>query len=281
MRHVRHGLCALCFLALSAELAMGQTPTAPATPAPPPTVDMMAPPAWLFNDLACAPFLTSQAPGPLRVLGSQDSIIKHMMGPGDTLVINGGSAAGLQPGQRFYVRRNITTFGAKPPDGQHTVSVHTAGWVQILGVDAGVATATVVGSCEGIMLDDYLEPFTPPMIAARVVPGATPQYADMGHILTGDEATENVAGAGQLTNIDRGSNHGIVAGQRFLVFRDKRALRNESPEYSQDFVGSTGRLPLVEVGEVLVIAVRPDSSTVQVVVSRDAIAMGDLIAEIR
>jgi hypothetical protein len=281
MRHVRHGLFALCFLALSAELAMGQTPTAPASPAPPPAVDMMAPPAWLFNDLACAPLLTNQAPGPLRVLGSQDSIIKHMMGPGDTLVINGGSAAGLQAGQRFYVRRNITTFGAKPADGQHTVSVHTAGWIQILGVDAAVATATVVGSCEGIMLDDYLEPFTPPTIAARAVAGATPQYADMGHILTGDEATQNVAGAGQLTNIDRGSNHGIVAGQRFLVFRDKRALRNESPEYSPHYVGSTGRLPLVEVGEVLVIAVRPDSSTVQVVVSRDAIAMGDLIAEIR
>lgn len=275
MRHFPNGLFALSVLAITGQVALGQTPAAPAP------VDLVAPPSWLYNDLACAPLLTNQAPGPLRVIGSQDSVIKHMLGPGDTLVISGGSAAGVQPGQRFYVRRNVTTFGARGPDLQHAVNVHTAAWIQILGVDTAVATATIVGSCEGIMLDDYLEPFTPPMIAARAVPGSTPQYADMGHILTGDEAAQNVGAAGQLIGIDRGSNHGIVPGQRFLVFRDKGRLRNESPEYSQRYVDSTGHLPLVEIGEVLVMSVRAETSTVRVVVAKDAITMGDLIAAIR
>lgn len=204
-----------------------------------------------------------------------------MLGPGDTLVISGGSAAGLQPGQRFYVRRNVTTFGAKGHDPKHAVNVHTAAWIQVLGVDTAVATATIIGACEGILLDDYLEPFTPPIIAARVVPGSTPQYANMGDILTGDEAVQTVGAAGQLIGIDRGSNHGVVPGQRFLVFRDKRGLRNESPEYSESYVETTGRSPLVEIGEVLVMSVRTETSTVQVVVAKDAIAMGDLIAEIR
>ena len=96
---------------------------------------------------------------------SQDPAIRELLGPGDTLVVSGGSNAGVQTGQRYFVRRLIpavATFGATP-----RATIHTAGWVQILGVDTMVATATVVHACDGILLDDYLEPFVAPMIAAR------------------------------------------------------------------------------------------------------------------
>jgi len=268
-------LSLLAFTTLHGRIAFGQTPAAPAQP------DLVPPPSWLFDDLACAPGLTTARPPALRVLGSQDTVIKHMLGPGDTLVITGGSGAGLQSGQQFFVRRNIKTFGAKGPDGMHPLSVHTAGWIQILGVNSSIATATVVHACDGILLDDYLEPFVAPMIAAQPVPGTTPQYANMGRILTADEAFHNVAAAGQLINIDRGSDMGVVLGQRFLVYRDKRAMRNESPEYSDTFLKNANRAPLVEVGEVLVVGVRPDQATVQVVMAKDAITLGDYIAEVK
>ena len=263
-------------VALSGQLAFGQTP-----PGPPAQPDLVPPPSWLFDDLACAPGLTTQTPPTLRVMGSQDTVVKHMLGPGDTLVITGGSSAGLQSGQQFFVRRNIKTFGARGPDNYHPLSVHTAGWVQILGVDANIATATIVHACDGIMIDDYLEPFTAPMIAVRAVAGNTPQYANMGHILTADEAFHNVAYAGALVNIDRGSDMGVVLGQRFLVYRDKRAMRNDSPEYSRTIAQYATRVPLVEVGEVLVVGVRPDYAIVQVVMAKDAITLGDFIAEVR
>ena len=287
------GLASGCTLLHRVESRLGQRPATaaavPATAAPSPVAqaqiqsaqtDTVAPPSWLYNDLACAPSLSTQAPAALRVVGSQDTTIKHMLGPGDTLVVSGGASAGLQPGQQFFVRRHIKTFGARGPDPLHPVAVHTAGWVQILGVDTTVATASIVHACEGLMLDDYLEPFTSPVIAARAVPGTLPQYSNMGHITLGDYNITSV-GAGQMVGIDRGSSSGVTLGQRYLVFRDKRIMRNEGIEYSPTYLGNRQNLPLVEVGEVLVVAVRSDDSTVQVTMTRDALFSGDLIAEIR
>jgi hypothetical protein len=279
MRNFRSGLFVLWFVSLVPASVLGQTPVVTAAPAAT-QGDQVAPPSWLFNDIACAAGLTTQLPPALRVIGSQDPTIKHMLGPGDTLVISGGTAAGLQPGQQFFVRRNVKTFGAKGPDPTHPITVHTAGWIQILGVDASVATATVVHACEGMMLDDYLEPFTAPAIAARRTPGTLPQYSNMGRIAFGDENMQNVA-TGQMIRIDRGTNAGVVLGQRFLVFRDKRSARNGGKDYSMTYVQNAQKLPLVEVAEVLVIAVRPDDATVQVTVAKDTVMTGDFIAEIR
>jgi hypothetical protein len=243
---------------------------------------VVPPPPWAFNDLACAPALALdpqyEANLPTqRVLGSQDSSVRGLLGPGDTLVIAGGSNSGLQPGQRYFVRRLVTNLSGEkslPP------TVHTAGWIQIVGVDTTLATATVVHACDGIMFDDYLEPFTPPVIAAKPVGGTTPQYTNMGHIMTGNEGTQT-AGAGQTMTIDRGSNIGVVLGQRFLVFRDRRGQKVDATGKSKTFESMGGRLPLVEIGEVLVVAVRPADSTVQVLAAKDAIITGDLIAPIR
>jgi hypothetical protein len=65
------------------------------------------------------------------------------------------------------------------------------------------------------------------------------------------------------------------------VFRDKRKDRVEMTGRSKPFTLVAANPPLVEIGEVLVIAVRADDATVQVIASRDAIAHGDLIAPIR
>jgi hypothetical protein len=267
---------ALCLMATA--VGSGQ---APATPPSGVQVELVPPPAWAFNDLACAPHTTTEPPTlTLRVVGSQDTVVKSMMGPADTLVISGGSAAGLAAGQEYYVRRLIRNFGAMGPDEKHPVNVHTAAWVRILGVDAGVATATVTHACEGILLDDYLEPFSPPLVPARTLPAGAAQFDNMGHILSGDEARVT-AGIKDFMNIDRGSNTGIVTGQRFLVFRDKRTSEVNTSGYSEMLRADLKRLPLVEIGEVVVVAVRPNGATVQVTVARDAIRSGDLIAAVQ
>ena len=252
-------------------------------PAPSADTEFVAPPAWAFNDVACAPALGPQKrdrkkDSTLRVVGVQDPAIRELLGPGDTLVISAGSNAGLEPGQRFFVRRLIpavTTTGRAP-----RATIHTSGWVQILGVDTTVATATVMHACDGILFDDYLEPFVAPMIAARPLPGSTPQYENMGHIMTGIEGIHTAA-PGNVMTIDRGSNSGVVLGQRYIVFRDKRDQHKDTTGRSTAFAAAAGNPPLVEVGEVLVVAVRPDDATVQVVASRDAIAHGDMIAPIK
>ena len=273
----RIGACVLYF-SLMAAPALAQTP-----PAPSADTELVPPPAWAFNDMACAPaILTGKRDKnnepPLRVVGVQDPAIRELLGPGDVLVISGGSNAGLEPGQRFFVRRVIpavSVFGPVPPS-----TIHTAGWVQILGVDTTVSTATVVHACDGILFDDYLEPFVAPAIAARPLPGSAPQYDNMGHIVSGIEGIQTAA-PGNVMTIDRGSNSGVVLGQRYLVFRDKRDKNIDVTGRSKAFAGVARNAPLVEVGEVLVVAVRADDATVQVVASKDAISNGDLIAPIR
>jgi hypothetical protein len=193
-------------------------------------------------------------------------------------VISAGSNTGVAAGQQYYVRRLIKSFGAVGPDDDHPVSVHTAAWIRILGVDADVSTATVTHACEGILLDDYLEPFSPPLVAAKLLPGGTVQFANMGHIVSGDEA-RGLAGTNELLNIDRGSSTGVTMGQRFLVFRDKRES-GRNGGYSAMLERDIPRLPLVEIGEVAVVALRPNDATVQVLKARDAIQAGDLIAAI-
>jgi hypothetical protein len=273
---IRYAACALCVLVF-ANTGLAQAPVQ--VPAQEP--QLVPPPSWAFNDLACAPALVTQkkeemTPPVYRVLGSQDPAMRDLLGTGDILVISGGSNAGLQAGQRYFVRRHIVTNTSILP-----VTIHTAGWVQILGVDTTVATATVLHACDGILLDDYLEPFTPPTIAARPLSGTTPHYDNMGHIMTGSDGRQTAGGSSQLMTIDRGTNAGVVVGQRFLVFRDKRAQRVETVNRSKVFAALGGNSPLVEIGEVLVIAVRADDATVQILGAKDAIAAGDLIAPIR
>jgi hypothetical protein len=271
----RNAACAL-YVLLAVVPSFAQTPAE----APVNDSELIPPPSWAFNDLACAPSLEPAKKGDAptyRVVGSQDTLIRELLGPGDTLVISGGSNAGLEAGQRYFVRRRVSTRG-----GVKTLpaTIHTAGWVQILGVDTALATATVIHACDGILLDDYLEPFTPPMIAPRALPGSTPHYENMGHIMTGAEGL-NTAGSGQIMTIDRGGNAGVVLGQRFLVFRDKRDQHVETTGRSYQFGDMDGRLPLVEIGQVLVVAVRPEDATVQIVAAKDAVITGDLIAPIR
>lgn len=270
-------ICALS-LSLVAAPALAQTP-----PAPSADTQLVPPPAWAFNDVACAPALAPERMDKkdvpqLRIVGVQDPAIRELLGPGDTLVINAGSNAGLQTGQRFFVRRVIpavSEFGERP-----RATIHTAGWVQILGVDTIVSTATVVHACDGILFDDYLEPYVAPTIAARPLPGSMPVYENMGHIVTGVDGLHTSA-PGNLMTIDRGSNTGVVMGQRYVVFRDKRKDHLDLTGRSKPFAAMAPNAPLVEIGEVLVVSVRPEDATVQVVVSRDAISKGDLIAPIR
>jgi hypothetical protein len=272
--------CALS-LCLAAVPAAAQ---APVSQAPVAASDLVAPPSWAYMPIACAPSLLIVKPGEkpvtpaLRVIGAQNSANRDLLGPGDTLVVSGGSDAGMEVGQRYFVRRHMTTLGGPVAVPK---TVHTAGWVQILGVDTMLATATLVQTCgDGVLLDDYLEPFVAPMIAARPVPGNTPHYDNMGRIMTGIEGLMT-GGTGQVMTIDLGSNSGVALGQRFLVFRDKRKDRVEITNRTKVFAESLGKQPLVQIGEVLVVQVRPDDSSVQIVASTDAISTGDLIAPIR
>jgi hypothetical protein len=234
---------------------------------------LVSPPPWSFNDVACAPFLTVTRPDArFQVSGTMDTFVKRMMGSPDILVINGGLQQGLQVGQEFFVRRLTRHMGERGPDRDHPVAVHTAGWIRLIGVGPTSSTASITHACgDGILISDYLEPFVPPLVGARETEG-TPQFEHLGHVMMAD-AGRTTVGIGEFTTIDRGSDHGIMSGQRFTVYRD--VGRQPSSMY-RDPRGPSGLL--VEIGTVIATSVRPDNSTVQVLQARDAIRRDDFVA---
>ena len=63
--------------------------------------------------------------------------------------------------------------------------------------------------------------------------------------------------------VDRGSNHGVTVGAQFVVYRDEQ----RQPDTF-----------LFELGEAVAVEVRPETSTLQVTVSRGAFIAGDYMA---
>jgi hypothetical protein len=69
-------------------------------------------------------------------------------------------------------------------------------------------------------------------------------------------------GKGDLFVVNRGSDHGVTRGARFVIYRDKRVAENF----------------LYEIGEAVAMEVGAEASTLQVTVARDALRAGDFVA---
>lgn len=249
---VSASVCAIVLLAAGAGRA--QAPAQPPAAQPP----LTWPPAVYLNDLGCAPHMTFSKPeGKARVRGSLDPERHLAFATGQTLTVDAGTAGGIQPGQEYFVRRLPNRFGSREPDFSHPASVHTSGWVKIVSADTNVATAFVTHACDAIVIGDYLELFAKPV--AQTVLDGTIRYENLGRLLGGDEDS-STAGVNRYMIIDRGSDHGVRPGTRFVVLRDKQEG------------------PLVEIGEGIVLQVRPATSTAQITRARAAVSTGDFVA---
>ena len=96
------------------------------------------------------------------------------------------------------------------------------------------------------------------------VPAATtakPQRGNYGRVMFGNDFRLTF-GKGDLFVVNRGSDHGVTLGARFVVYRDKRVPENF----------------LYELGEAVAMEVGPETSTLQATVARDAFRAGDYVA---
>jgi hypothetical protein len=208
---------------------------------------------------ACAPPLTIDAPHPLRVIGSQDPAPRALFGDRDLLVVGGGTAAGVQVGQRYFVRRDVplapSTLGRGPK---------TLGVLRIVAVNESTAIASVDQLCNGILITDYLDPFVPPAPPADAVRTETPGQPDftaMARVRAGTE-DRSTLGQGDFAMIDWGAERGLAAGTRFAIYRD---------------VG-IGGLPMVSIGEGIVISAVHNVALTRITRARDVVFVGDYVA---
>jgi hypothetical protein len=212
------------------------------------------------EQIACAPMSLPAVPQmALRVTGGLSGA-RMMFGPGESLIVNAGTRQGLRNGQVYYVRRRLIDMFTPASVDFAPVGIHTAGWVTIVDARDDSSVAQVTHACDGILNDDYLEPYIEPVVPESL-PGGGPDYAHPARIVMADETLQTAA-PGMLMLINRGSDHGVRAGQGLTIFRA-----------TLDGVG-----PTVEIGRGTILSVRPQTSLMRIDDSRDAVYVGDLAA---
>jgi hypothetical protein len=211
--------------------------------------------------LACAPSLSYDEPVPaVRITGGQDSFARRNFAPGDLVTINAGTRNNLTVGQRFFVRRPQVSRN-EPITRETPAVIRTAGWIEVYAVDETMSLATVTHACDAIEVGDYLEPFVVPQVAAADPAIAAAQRGNYGRVMMGQDRRRSF-GRGDYLTVDRGSDHGVAPGTRFVLYRDRRIADNF----------------LFEIGEAVAMDVGSESSTLQVTRSLDAIQEGDYVA---
>ena len=211
--------------------------------------------------LACAPKAAfTQPTTPLRVTGGQAASVRQSHAPGDLITINAGTQNGIEVGQEFYTRR-ILVSGRDTVSQETPGTVLTSGWIRVYAVDDTMSLATITHACETVDIGDHLEPFALPTMPTVASNKGKPERDNYGHVLVGD-SRRLVFGKGDFFVLDRGSDHGITPGAQFVVYRNKLQPQNF----------------LYDLGEAVAVEVTPETSTLQVTLSRDAIQAGDLVA---
>lgn len=213
----------------------------------------------LTRDAACAPGSPLVRPATALTVARGREPRKTLFGVGDAVIIRGGTAQGLEPGDEFLVRRLVDDRLTEQNPGVYPISIHAAGAVQVIEAQADASIAVVTYSCDSITDGDYLERYQRPMVPAAQV-GTAPDYAHPGKLILGAERRQTAA-PGNFMVVDRGSDHGLRTGQQITIFR--RTIENG---------------PVSTVGVATVYSVQPQSSVVRIESSIDAVYVGDLVA---
>lgn len=208
--------------------------------------------------LACAPAIAYDEPAvPLRISGGQDSKTRYSHAPGDLVTINAGTRGGIAVGQEFYTRRVLSDrtagIGTNNPG-----TIRTTGWIRVWAVDEDMSLATITHACETVDVDDYLEPFTVPVVPTPSRVTGDPERGNYGLVLSGQDRRVQF-GRGDYLLINRGSGQGVTPGARFVFYRDQKAPGNF----------------LFQLGEGVAVDVKEDTATLHVLTAIDAIAAGD------
>lgn len=208
----------------------------------------------------CADLPFSTPPGiTLTIEGAQHADGRQVLGIGDTVVIKAGTGQGITVGQQFVARRQkrMSDVYARGRDGYG--SVRTAGVVTVVAVDERFALARIERACDTVLVGDYLEPLEMPVLPTPAETGPA-NFDDRAAVLFGPDRRETF-GDGDILTINRGATHGVAAGARFAIYRDpKQGLR----------------LPLIELGEAVVVDVNESVSKAVLVRVKDLVETGDV-----
>lgn len=207
---------------------------------------------------ACAPVPASTLrETALRIVGAQDVVVRELYSARALVVIAGGSSRGLQPGQRYYIRREPT--GRLQPGGPRVAT--TSGWLRIVSATESTAVALVEFACDGVLAGDVLQPYADPAVPAGASLTAAvgePDFNAAGRVLSGENERETGT-RGDFFLVDVQAAAGSI-GARLAIYRDLQ----------------TPGVPLAAIADAVVTGTYGGLSVVQITYARDAVRSGDL-----
>jgi hypothetical protein len=165
---------------------------------------------------------------------------------------------GLAVGQR-YVAQRLAGDQTAPRAGDGFHDLRITGFLTITALDELNALASVDFACDAVATGDWLEPYVAAALPTTATAPIVPDFSDRGSILFGLD-NRVLFGHGDVLSIDRGTVHGIAPGQRFAIYRDRR-----------------DGMPLVHVGEAVVMTTGELTSKVVITTSFDGIESGDVV----
>jgi hypothetical protein len=185
-------------------------------------------------------------------------------GPLDIVYIDIGKNRGAENGQEFWVcRPDVLVSKAGAPEQTIGRIYRTPARVRITCAQEVSSIAEIVGSCDGAEIGDVLLPFEPvpiPLVRrTRLVTQCdTPNGKATGHLV---HAFDSVTGISQhsIVFLDLGERDGVAPGDFLTVYRTRE---------------SAGALRTL-LGEAAILMTRARSSVAKIMVSKDAMVVGD------
>ena len=191
---------------------------------------------------------------------------QSVFGPLDVVYIDIGKNRGAANGQEFWVCRPGALV-EQPWAPENTIGrlYETPARIRITCAQESTSIAEVISSCDPAEIGDVLLPFEPvpiPLVRrTKVVTQCdTPNGKVIGHIVRARDSATAVS-QHSLVFLDLGEKDGLAPGDFLTVFR------------ARDAAGALRTL----LGEAAILTTKERSSVAKIMVSKDAMIVGDLV----
>jgi hypothetical protein len=204
-------------------------------------------------DVYCfARLFPEDASFPFSIVSAEKMDFQDSFSEGDVVYINGGTAEGVEAGDRFFVLHRDRTLSHPVSNAEMGRVFRQLGQIRVLCAQEHSSICEVVYACDPIAIGDLLQPFQPSPVPLVVAPDPTdrcdvPNGMPTGYIVyTKDDILD--AGPNFLAMIDLGAADGVYPGQFATIFHDNPAEG----------------MPRLVVGELGVLTVEEGYSTVKI-----------------
>ncbi|HET9481930.1 MAG TPA: LysM peptidoglycan-binding domain-containing protein [Candidatus Polarisedimenticolia bacterium] len=247
------------------------------------------------TDVYCSNYIVDlYEPSDLEITGREDSS-RTLMGTGDIVFLNKGLESSMAPGDEFSI---LSYQGVvEHPIFRENVgeSVRPVGRLKILALQERSATAQIVHACDAVEMGMALVPFeeiplplTTPVEFSQY--GSRFDPGNAGYIVDVMPDKSDI-GAGDIVNVDLGSENGLQPGDVLTVFREwGGAVSFDTAESSFDRQQARAErrragggfdpedYPQHILGQAVVLTTREHTATLKVILSAREMNLGDRVA---